>query len=80
MTVIWYIGVLIWLVRSVNWRFQKHRKTKAPELLPAIKEKMKKVFNDVYKAVLACEDVDGRKRCEPFQELPDKRVRRLSCS
>ncbi|KIM59862.1 hypothetical protein SCLCIDRAFT_26964 [Scleroderma citrinum Foug A] len=54
-------------------RDSKHRKTKAPELLPVIKEKMKKVFNDVYKAVLACEDVDGRKRCEPFQELPDKR-------
>ena len=74
-----YIGVLIWLVRSVNWHFQKRRKTKAPELPPAIKEKMKKAFDDVYKAVLACEDIDGHKHCEPFRELPDKRVRRLSC-
>ena len=41
---------------------------------------MKKAFNEVYKAVLACEDVDGRKRCELFRELPDKRVRRLFCS
>lgn len=35
---------------------------------------MKKVFNEVHKAVLSCEDKDGRKRCELFRELPDKRV------
>lgn len=35
---------------------------------------MKKAFNEVHKAVLACEDTDGRKRCELFRELPDKRV------
>ena len=44
------------------------------DLGPALKEKMKKVFNDVHKAVLACEDKDGRKRCELFRELPDRRV------
>jgi len=49
------------------------RRKKAPEIPPAIKERMKKAFNEVYKAVLACEDVDGRKRCELFRELPDKR-------
>ena len=36
---------------------------------------MKKAFNEVHKAVLACEDTDGRKRCELFRELPDRRVR-----
>lgn len=44
------------------------------DLVPAIKDKMKKAFNEVHKAVLACEDKDGRKRCELFRELPDKRV------
>ncbi|KAL4069226.1 SNF2 family N-terminal domain-containing protein, partial [Scleroderma citrinum] len=55
-------------------RDSKRRKTKAPELPPAIRDKMKKAFNEAYKAVLACEDVDGRKRCELFRELPDKKV------
>lgn len=54
-------------------RDSKRRKTKAPELPPVVKDKMKKAFNEVYKAVLACEDTDGRKRCELFRELPDKR-------
>lgn len=39
-----------------------------------MKERMKKAFNEVHKAVLACEDADGRKRCELFRELPDRRV------
>jgi ATP-dependent helicase STH1/SNF2 len=34
---------------------------------------MKKAFMECYKAVLACEDETGRKRCELFRELPDKR-------
>jgi len=34
---------------------------------------MKKAFMDCYKAVLACEDEIGRKRCELFREVPDKR-------
>lgn len=34
---------------------------------------MKKAFMECYKAVLACEDEGGRKRCELFRELPDKR-------
>jgi len=33
---------------------------------------MKKIFNECYRAVVACEDADGRKRCELFRELPDK--------
>lgn len=36
---------------------------------------MKKVFNECYKAVQACEDPDtGRRRWELFKELVDKRV------
>ena len=46
-------------------------------MTPAVKEKMKKVFNECYKALLSCTDENGRKRCELFRELPDKRVRAL---
>lgn len=35
---------------------------------------MKKAYNDCYKAVLNCEDDTGRRRCELFKELPDKKV------
>ncbi|OCH84421.1 hypothetical protein OBBRIDRAFT_408699 [Obba rivulosa] len=35
---------------------------------------MKKAFNECYKAVLNCEDDTGRRRCELFKELPDRRV------
>jgi hypothetical protein len=49
---------------------------KTGDLAPALRDKMKKIFNEVHKAVLACEDKDGRKRCELFRELPDKRVSR----
>jgi len=35
---------------------------------------MKKAFAECLRAVLACEDESGRKRCELFRELPDKRV------
>ncbi|KAJ4471390.1 SNF2-family ATP dependent chromatin remodeling factor snf21 [Lentinula edodes] len=54
-------------------RDQKRRKTKASEPSPALREKMKKAFNECYKAVLACEAEEGRKRCELFREVPDKR-------
>ena len=56
---------------------QKRRKTKNSngDVLPAVKDKMKKAFAECHKAVLACEDEAGRKRCELFRELPDKRVR-----
>ncbi|KXN84808.1 Chromatin structure-remodeling complex subunit snf21 [Leucoagaricus sp. SymC.cos] len=43
------------------------------EISPAVREKMKKAFNECMKAVVACEDETGRKRCELFRELPDKR-------
>ncbi|KAI0063151.1 hypothetical protein BV25DRAFT_1824711 [Artomyces pyxidatus] len=49
------------------------RRKKAAELPAATKEKMKKLFNDCYKAILACTDETGRKRCDLFRELPDKR-------
>ena len=35
---------------------------------------MKKAFAECYRAVLACDDGNGRKRCELFRELPDKSV------
>lgn len=35
---------------------------------------MKKAFTECHKAVLACEDETGRKRCDLFKELPDKRA------
>ncbi|KAI3622262.1 rsc complex subunit [Moniliophthora roreri] len=55
-------------------RDQKRRKTKASGDIPtATREKMKKAFMDCYKAVLACEAEDGRKRCELFRDVPDKR-------
>ncbi|KAK7064785.1 chromatin structure-remodeling complex subunit snf21 [Favolaschia claudopus] len=44
----------------------------AADVPPAVRDKMKKVFNECYRAVVACEDTDGRKRCELFRELPDK--------
>ncbi|KIK70339.1 hypothetical protein GYMLUDRAFT_32342 [Collybiopsis luxurians FD-317 M1] len=52
---------------------QKRRKTKDTGPSPAVREKMKKAFNECYKAVLACEAEEGRKRCELFREVPDRR-------
>jgi ATP-dependent helicase STH1/SNF2 len=53
---------------------QKRRKSKPADLPQAIRERMKKAFAECHRAVLACEDDSGRKRCELFRELPDKRV------
>lgn len=54
----------------------KRRKTKSNngELPANVREQMKKGFAECHRAVLACEDETGRKRCELFRELPDKRV------
>ena len=38
-----------------------------------MRDRMKKAFLECYRSVLACEDETGRKRCELFRELPDKR-------
>jgi len=54
-------------------RDSKRRKMKATELPPAIRDKMKKAFLECHKAVMACEDDTGRRRCELFKDLPDKR-------
>jgi ATP-dependent helicase STH1/SNF2 len=35
---------------------------------------MKKAITEVHKAVLNCEDENGRKRSDLFKEIPDKRV------
>ena len=39
-----------------------------------MKEKMKKAYNECYKAVLNCEDENGRRRSDLFKELPDKKM------
>ncbi|KAI0932898.1 hypothetical protein AcW1_000117 [Taiwanofungus camphoratus] len=54
-------------------RDTKRRKTKAADLTLTVRDKMKKTFNEIYKAVLNCEDENGRKRCELFREVVDKR-------
>lgn len=56
-------------------RDQKRRKTKSGsnDVPPAVREKMKKAFTECHKAVMACEAPDGRKRCDLFKDLPDKR-------
>ncbi|KAI0271595.1 SNF2 family N-terminal domain-containing protein [Gloeopeniophorella convolvens] len=54
-------------------RDSKRRKVKATELPAALKERMKKAFNECYKAIMGCTDENGRKRCDLFRELPDKR-------
>ncbi|KAH9921336.1 SNF2 family N-terminal domain-containing protein [Fomitopsis serialis] len=54
-------------------RDTKRRKTKVPDVPPAVRDKMKKAFNEIYKAVLNCEDSEHRRRCELFREVPDRR-------
>ncbi|TCD61184.1 hypothetical protein EIP91_008809 [Steccherinum ochraceum] len=54
-------------------RDAKRRKVKGGDLTPATRDKMKKAFNECYKAVLNCADEHGRKRCDLFREVPDKR-------
>lgn len=53
----------------------KRRKTKTSngDLPASVREQMKKAFAECHRAVLACEDETGRKRCDLFRELPDKR-------
>ncbi|KAI0252671.1 SNF2 family N-terminal domain-containing protein [Lactifluus subvellereus] len=51
----------------------KRRKVKTLELPTAAKERLKKAFNECYKAIMNCTDDNGRKRCDLFRELPDKR-------
>ncbi|KAH7908208.1 SNF2 family N-terminal domain-containing protein [Hygrophoropsis aurantiaca] len=53
-------------------RDSKRRKTKQPDLTPAVKDKLKKVFNECHKAILACKDENGRLRCVMFREPPDR--------
>ncbi|KAI0296669.1 SNF2 family N-terminal domain-containing protein [Russula brevipes] len=54
-------------------RDMKRRKVKTVELPTTIKERMKKAFNECFKAIMNCTDENGRKRCDLFRELPDKR-------
>ncbi|KAJ6542741.1 SNF2 family N-terminal domain-containing protein [Mycena capillaripes] len=48
-------------------------KNKSNDVPPNVRQKMKKIFDECYRAVVACEDEDGRKRCELFKELPDRK-------
>ena len=52
---------------------KKRRKVKTVELPTTVKERMKKAFNECYKAIMNCTDENGRKRCDLFREPPDKR-------
>ncbi|THH30382.1 hypothetical protein EUX98_g3797 [Antrodiella citrinella] len=54
-------------------RDTKRRKVKGGDITPAVRDKMKKALNECYKAVLNCEDDTGRKRCELFKDVPDRR-------
>jgi len=54
-------------------RDMKRRKLKIVELPTAVRERMKKAFNECFKAITNCADENGRKRCDLFRELPDKR-------
>jgi hypothetical protein len=45
-----------------------------PKPSPSVRYRMKKAFTECYRAVLACDDGSGRKRCELFRELPDERM------
>ncbi|KAH9964520.1 SNF2 family N-terminal domain-containing protein [Russula dissimulans] len=51
----------------------KRRKLKTVELQTTVKERIKKAFNECYRAIMSCSDETGRKRCDLFRELPDKR-------
>ncbi|KAI9442766.1 hypothetical protein H4582DRAFT_2073347 [Lactarius indigo] len=51
----------------------KCRKVKTSEPPTALKERMKKAFNECYKAIMNCADKNGRKQCDLFRELPNKR-------
>ncbi|KAG2070641.1 Bromodomain-containing protein [Suillus decipiens] len=52
---------------------ERDMKQRRGDVSRAIRDKMKKAFNVVFKAVFTCEDKDGRKRCELFRGLPDRR-------
>jgi hypothetical protein len=74
MTVIRYVSLHCFDLLKFTKASQKRRRMKATELPPAIRDKMKKAFLECHKAVMACEDETGRRRCELFKDLPDKRV------
>jgi ATP-dependent helicase STH1/SNF2 len=68
--------ILLWprLLSLLQKRRKQPPKSNGNDVPPAVREKMKKVFAECYRAVVACEDSEGRKRCELFRELPDRHV------
>lgn len=59
----------------------KRRKTAPAKggdgISPQTRERMKKAFQECYRAVQACVAEDGRSRCDLFRELPNRKVRLL---
>ncbi|KAF8297763.1 hypothetical protein DL93DRAFT_2122689 [Clavulina sp. PMI_390] len=55
----------------------KRRKTGkgGDTISPQTRERMKKAFQEIYKAVQGCTAEDGRNRCDLFRELPNRKVR-----
>lgn len=57
----------------------KRRKTAPAKggdgISPQMRERMKKAFQECYRAVQACVAEDGRSRCDLFRELPNRKVR-----
>ncbi|KAH8103254.1 SNF2-family ATP dependent chromatin remodeling factor snf21 [Phellopilus nigrolimitatus] len=55
-------------------RDSKRRKVKTADHPTSVRDRMKKVFNECYRALQLCEDpITGRRRWELFKEVPDKR-------
>lgn len=49
-------------------------KSDRPEAPPSLRQRMKKIFDQCYGAVVECERSSGQKRCKFFRQLPDKDV------
>ncbi|KAK0208011.1 SNF2-family ATP dependent chromatin remodeling factor snf21 [Desarmillaria ectypa] len=55
-------------------RISKRRKTKTGDISPALRERMKRAFEECYDAVYDCEAEDGRTRRDLFLQLPAKKT------
>ncbi len=65
-----YVGLVFFLTYFV----QKRRKTKTSDISPALRERMKRAFEECYDAVYDCEAEEGRTRRDLFLQLPAKKV------
>ncbi|KAK0456862.1 SNF2-family ATP dependent chromatin remodeling factor snf21 [Armillaria borealis] len=55
-------------------RISKRRKTKTSDISPALRERMKRAFEECYDAVYDCEAEEGRTRRDLFLQLPAKKT------